>query len=57
MVITKNNLQHIVDEMPEAVEVKEIFDKILISAKVDRALEESSQGLGQDWEDFKKEWL
>jgi hypothetical protein len=57
MVITKDKLQHIVDTMPEKVDVEEVFDKILLSAKVEQALLESEQGLGQDWEEFKAEWL
>jgi hypothetical protein len=51
MVITKGELQHILDTMPDKVE--EVFDKILISAKIERALLKSEYGLGEDWEDFK----
>ena len=54
MVITKGELQHILDAMPDKVDVEEVFDKILISAKIERALQESEQGLGENWEDFKK---
>jgi hypothetical protein len=43
--------------MPEKVDVEEVFDKILLSAKVEQALLESEQGLGQDWDEFKAEWL
>jgi len=57
MVITKDRLQIIVDKMPEEVDVEEVFDKILISAKIEQALSESDQGLGQDWDEFKEEWL
>jgi len=57
MLITKDKLQHILDEMPEKMDIEEVFDKILLSAKIEQALLESQQGLGQDWNDFKSEWL
>jgi hypothetical protein len=57
MEITKVALQHILDSMPEKADIEEIFDKILISAKIDQALLESEQGFGQDWNEFKEEWL
>jgi hypothetical protein len=57
MVITKGELQHILDTMPDKVGVEEVFDKILISAKIEQALQESEQGLGEDWEGFKTAWL
>ena len=57
MVITKDKLQHILNDMPDKMDIEEVFDKILISAKIEQALLESEQGLGQDWEDFKTEWL
>jgi len=57
MVITKGELQHILDTMPDKVDVEEVFDKILISAKIEQALQESELGLGEDWEDFKTGWL
>ena len=57
MVITKDELLHIVDNLPDKVDVEEVFDKILLSAKIEQALLESEQGLGQDWNEFKEEWL
>ncbi|HEY5326098.1 MAG TPA: hypothetical protein VIJ27_03795 [Mucilaginibacter sp.] len=57
MVITKGELQHILDTMPDKVDVEEVFDKILLSAKIKQALEESELGLGENWEDFKTAWL
>jgi hypothetical protein len=57
MVITKDELQNILDTMPDKVDVEEVFDKILMSAKIEQALRESEQGLGEDWEDFTKAWL
>lgn len=57
MVITKDKLQHILNTMPEKIDVEEVFDRILLSAKIEQALSESEQGLGQDWNEFKAEWL
>jgi hypothetical protein len=57
MVITKGELQHILDTMPDKIDVEEVFDKILLSAKIEQALDESKQGLGENWEDFKTAWL
>jgi hypothetical protein len=48
MVITKGELQHILDTMPDEIDVEEVFDKILLSAKIEQALDESKQGLGED---------
>ncbi len=57
MVITKDKLQNILNDMPDKIDVEEVFDKILLSAKIEKALTESEQGLGQDWNEFKAEWL
>ena len=57
MKINKDDLQNIVDELPNTVDIEEVFDKILLSAKIEQALLESEQGLGQDWNEFKREWL
>ena len=44
MVITKDRLQNIVDKMPESVDIEEVFDKILTSAKIEIALDQISNG-------------
>jgi hypothetical protein len=44
MVITKGELQHILDAMPDKVDVEEVFDKILISAKIEQALDQLASG-------------
>ena len=49
MEITKDELQHILDRLPDRVDIEEVFDKILVSAKIEQALIESDQGLGEDW--------
>jgi len=57
MIITKDELKNILDALPEKVDVEQVFDKILLAAKIEQALEESEQGLGKDWDEFQKEWL
>ncbi len=57
MVIAKDELLHIVNTLPDKIDVEEVFDKIMLSAKIEQALKESDQGLGEDWEDFKTAWL
>jgi hypothetical protein len=44
MVITKEELQHILDTMPDKVNVEEVFDKILLSAKIEQALDQLANG-------------
>ncbi len=44
MVITKGELQHILDTMPDSVDVEEVIDKILISAKIEKALNQLDSG-------------
>jgi hypothetical protein len=43
--------------MADKIDIEEVFDKTLLSAKIEQALEESEQGLGEDFEDFKARWL
>ena len=57
MLITKEKIIHLLDNMPDEIDVDEVIDQIKLAAKIEQALEESNQGLGQDWEGFKKEWL
>ncbi|GAA4926068.1 hypothetical protein [Mucilaginibacter defluvii] len=55
MVITKDKLQQIVDHMPDHVDVQEVFDRIILSAKLEQAEKEIENGEGTDWQDLKKE--
>jgi len=45
------------DNKSQPTNSKEIIEGIFISAKIEKALVESEQGLGQDWNEFKREWL
>ena len=56
MVITKDKLQQIVNDMPDkVVDIEEVFDKILLSAKIEEAKRQIANGEVVDWEDVKKE--
>ena len=56
MVIAKEKILHLLTHMPEEIDVDEVIDQIKLTAKIEQALEESKKGLGQDWEEFKKEY-
>jgi hypothetical protein len=57
MLITKEKILHLLEHMPDEIDVDDVIDQIKLTAKIEQALEESSTGLGQDWKEFKKEWL
>jgi hypothetical protein len=42
MQISKKKLQHFVNQMPEKIDVVELFDKILLMAKIEQANEAST---------------
>jgi hypothetical protein len=44
MIITKNELQHIVDTMPDKADIEEVIDKMLISSKIEQALDQLAKG-------------
>ena len=46
MQITKEALQKIVDNLPDNTEVNDLIDKILLTAKLDKAFEELKEGKG-----------
>lgn len=46
MQITKEALQNIVNNLPENTEVNALIDKILLTAKLDKAFEELKEGKG-----------
>ena len=44
MIITKDELQHIVNTMPEKADIEDVFEQILLSAKIEQALDQLSKG-------------
>ena len=55
MQITKEALQNIVDHLPENAEVQAVIDKILLTAKLDKAFEELKDGNGISEKELEKE--
>jgi len=41
MQLSKEKLQHFVNQMPEKIDVVELFDKVLLMAKIEQANEEA----------------
>lgn len=55
MVITKDQLQYIVDKMPAQIELDVLFDKILLIAKIEQGRLDIKEGRVYDWEGIKSE--
>jgi hypothetical protein len=55
MQITKEALQNIVNHLPENAEVQTVIDKILLTAKLDKAFEELKEGNGISEKELEKE--
>ena len=55
MQITKEALQNIVNHLPENTEVQAVIDKILLTAKLDKAFEELKEGNGISEKELEKE--
>ena len=55
MQITKEALQNIVNHLPENAEVQAVIDKILLTAKLDKAFEELKEGNGISEKELEKE--
>lgn len=55
MQLSKDNLQHFVNNMPEKIDVLELFDKLLLMAKIEHStLQEKSVNLSYQ-EELEKE--
>ena len=55
MQITKKALQNIVNHLPENAEVQAVIEKILLTAKLDKAFEELKEGNGISEKELEKE--
>ena len=55
MQITKEALQNIVNHLPENAEVQAVIEKILLTAKLDKAFEELKEGDGISEKELEKE--
>ena len=44
MQLSKDNLQHFVNNMPEKIDVLELFDKLLLMAKIEHSTQQEKSG-------------
>ena len=44
MQLSKDNLQHFVNNMPEKIDVLELFDKLLLMAKIEQSTQQEQAG-------------
>ncbi|RVU01774.1 hypothetical protein EOD41_07395 [Mucilaginibacter limnophilus] len=55
MIIAKDKLEYIVSTMPDNVDVEEVFDRILLMAKIQQARKQIEEGNFLSEEDMDKE--
>ncbi|MBV8390400.1 MAG: hypothetical protein JO080_11420 [Mucilaginibacter sp.] len=54
MQLSKDNLQHFVNNMPEKIDVLELFDKLLLMAKIEHSTQQE-KGYTHREEELEKE--
>ena len=54
MQLSKDNLQHFVNNMPEKIDVLELFDKLLLMAKIEHSTQQEKGHTGHE-EELEKE--
>lgn len=50
MQLSKDNLQHFVNNMPEKIDVLELFDKLLLMAKIEHSTQQEKANTYQEEE-------
>jgi hypothetical protein len=55
MQLSKDNLQHFVNNMPEKIDVLELFDKLLLMAKIEQSTQQDNANYYQHTEEIEKE--
>jgi len=55
MQLSKDNLQHFVNNMPEKIDVLELFDKLLLMAKIEQSTQQEKLHIFQHEEELEKE--
>jgi len=50
MQLSKDNLQHFVNNMPEKIDVLELFDKLLLMAKIEHSTQQEKANTHQEEE-------
>jgi len=55
MQLSKDNLQYFVNNMPEKIDVLELFDKLLLMAKIEHSTHQEKASLYRHEEELDKE--
>jgi hypothetical protein len=55
MQLSKDNLQHFVNNMPEKIDVLELFDKLLLMAKIEHSTQQEKAHIFMHGEELEKE--
>jgi len=55
MQLSKDNLQHFVNNMPEKIDVLELFDKLLLMAKIEQSTQQEKASPYTHEEELEKE--
>ena len=55
MQLSKDNLQHFVNNMPEKIDVLELFDKLLLMAKIEHSTQQENGSYYQHTGEIEKE--
>ena len=55
MQLSKDNLQHFVNNMPEKIDVLELFDKLLLMAKIEQSTQQEKASPYAQEEELEKE--
>jgi hypothetical protein len=55
MQLSKDNLQYFVNNMPEKIDVLELFDKLLLMAKIEHSTQQEKANLYPHEEELDKE--
>lgn len=55
MQLSKDNLQHFVNNMPEKIDVLELFDKLLLMAKIENSTQQEKAQTHVHEEELEKE--
>jgi hypothetical protein len=55
MQLSKDNLQHFVNNMPEKIDVLELFDKLLLMAKIEQSTRQEKPHNFPNEEELEKE--
>jgi hypothetical protein len=55
MQLSKDNLQYFVNNMPEKIDVLELFDKLLLMAKIEQSTQQENAGYYGHTQEVEKE--